>query len=178
MREHLVREAWPSLSTESRLQIIEAMNTQPIGGYPAPIVRSWVSRLSYIKMPARDGAGGTFGFLYASTDEELRLYRQAKGDSCELVRVCAERGETLWYRTLADEPQFRRLAFLRSMSSPEIADFFEWLDRAIDATVPDVELTDCAKEFLGLPEVRRKLERNPDDFPDGGDAYTAGKAMP
>ena len=48
---------------------------------------------------------------------------------------------------------------------------------AIDAGVPDIELTECAKEFLALPEVRKQLERNPDEFHDGGAAYAAGGAI-
>ncbi|UVE65224.1 hypothetical protein L2Y90_15515 [Burkholderia pyrrocinia] len=188
MREHLVREAWPSLTTESRLQIIQAIANQMFGAIPdwlamlaiedhAPIVRYWAARSAYIKKPAAENTSDAFEFLRASTDAERKLYEKAKGDSSELVRICSERGETLSYRDLADEPQYRRLAFLRSLSTPDVRSFFEWLDRAIDDGVPDAELTECATEFLALPEVRRTLERNPDDFPDGGDAYTAGKAI-
>ncbi|CAD6525975.1 hypothetical protein [Paraburkholderia metrosideri] len=188
MREHLVREAWASLTTESRLQIIQTIANQLFGTIPdwlamlaiddhAPIVRYWAARSTYIMKPATENASDAFKFLHASTDAERQLYEKAKGDSSELVRICADRGETLSYRTLAGEPQFRRLAFLRSLSTPDVRSFFEWLGRAIDEGVPDAELTECATEFLALPEVLRALERNPDDFPDGGDAYAAGKAI-
>lgn len=143
----------------------------------ASIVRYWAARLTYIRKPvAEESAAGAFGFLGASTHAERQLYEKANADPCELVRICAQRGETLSYRTLTEEPQFRRLAFLRS-SSPDLPSFFEWLGRGIDVGVPDAELAECVAEFLVLPTVRRTLERNPDDFADGGDAYIAGKAI-
>ena len=63
--------------------------------------------------------------LRLPTQAEKRPYKQAKGDPCELVRICAERGVTLYYATLADEPQFRRLAFLRIGSPADIGSFFK-----------------------------------------------------
>lgn len=38
MRQFLVREAWPDLSTESRLQVIQAMIVEPLAG-----ISEWLS---------------------------------------------------------------------------------------------------------------------------------------
>jgi hypothetical protein len=190
MSEYLIKETWPDLSTESRLQIIQASADLHHGFLPtwlsvlalndsAPIVRYWAARLTYFKKPAPessdDGEQKMFAFLSVSTDEEKQLYATATADPSELVRLCADGGETLSYQTLSTVTQFRRLAFLRGLSRPYLGSFFEWLDAAIDAGVPDRELGECAQEFLALPHVQEELTRNPDDFQDGMDAYSAGK---
>jgi hypothetical protein len=186
MSEHLVKEAWPDLSTESRLQIIQTSADLHHGYLPtwlsvlaindgAPIVRYWAARVTHFKKPAPEG--GTLPiFLSAATDEEKQLYATAAADPSELVRLCADRGETLNYRTLNTATQFQRLAFLRGLSTtPGIGAFFEWLNMAIDAGVPDRELGECVQEYLALPRVQKDLTRDPDDFEEGMDAYSAGK---
>ncbi|ANB78123.1 hypothetical protein AYM40_37800 (plasmid) [Paraburkholderia phytofirmans OLGA172] len=188
MSEHLVTEAWPDLSTESRLQIIQEIVDANLGFLPtwlavlamndrAPIVRYWAARSTYFKEPESEGSTNAtqalFGFLNASTAEEKRLYATAKADSSQLVQAGIDKS----YRTLTDSTQLRRLTVLRSQSMPHLAEFFGWLDAAIDAGVSDRELSECAQEFLALPKVNEELRRDPTDFEDGLNAYSAGKVF-
>jgi hypothetical protein len=188
MREYLVREAWPDLSTESRLQVIQAMNVEPLAGIPewlsalalddtAPIVRYWAASRTYFKRPPPADSPAVLAPLYGRTPSQVDLCERARNDSAELVRLCAACGETLSFSTLTSLPQFQRLAFLRGLSMPSPEEFFEWLKAAISAGVVDRELVECWLEFAALPDVRKYLERSPDDFVDGGDAHHAGKTI-
>lgn len=189
MREYLVRAAWPDLSTESRLQIIQMVNDWPTSWVPewlselalsdtAPIVRYWAARLTYFKGPLSENINHpVLGPLSGRTDAQKQLYEKARADSSELVWLCADCDETLSYQTLATASQFHRLAFLRARSMPSLGEFFEWLRTAIGAGVPDRELAECAQEFVSLPAVRQDLDRNSDDFADGGEAHYAGKTI-
>src|SRR5690349_1329724 len=106
MREYLVREAWPDLSTESRLQVIQAMSVEPLAGIPewlsalalddtAPIVRYWAASRTYFKRPPPAGSPAVLGPLYDRTPSQVDLCERARNDSAELVRLCADCGETL-----------------------------------------------------------------------------------
>lgn len=188
MREYLVREAWPDLSTESRLQIIQAMGTGVIPGLPdwlcrlalddkGAIVRYWAARLAHFRGAPPDDVGPELAPLYARTEVQAQMYEQASVDSSEFVRLCAARGKTLSYRTLASASQFQRLVFLRTLPFPSLGKFLDWLGAAIEAEVPDLELADCMREFVALPGVRQELGRNPLDFDEGSDAHYAGKTV-
>lgn len=192
LSERLITEAWPDLSTESRLQIIQASVDAHLGSAPiwlsilavkdeAPIVRWWAARLTLFKRPppadGGEGAQDPFAFLFANTDDERQLVARAKADPSDLVQVCADMGDTLSYGTLSTSTQFRRLAFLRGLTMRDLGSFVQWLDMAVDADVPDQELGECAEEFFALPRVQRDLKRDPDDFRDGMDAYHAGKGI-
>lgn len=188
MREHLVREAWEDLSTESRLQVIQALSAGPNSVVPnwlcmlalndkAPIVRYWAARLADFRGPPPKGVAPRLAALYERTDVQAQLYEKANADSSELVRLCAARGSALSYTTLVTVSQFQRLAFLRTLSFPSPREFFGWLDTAIGAGVPDLELADCMREFVSLPEVRAQLGQDPLDFDDGLDAHHAGKSI-
>ncbi|WP_416047325.1 hypothetical protein [Cupriavidus basilensis] len=172
MREHLVREAWPDLSTESRLQISQAFDVGWMAGVPdwlsllalndtAVIVRYWAARLTHFQPPRPEGVDDVLGPLSERTEEQKQLYEMARTDSSELVRLCADCGETLTYQTLATVSQLQRLAFLRTLSMPHLGVFFQWLDTAVRAGVPDLELRECLREFVSLPAVREDLEPTP-----------------
>ncbi|MHA6848134.1 hypothetical protein [Ralstonia syzygii] len=175
MREHLVREAWPDLSTETRLQIIQAFGVSWMAGVPdwlavlalndtAVIVRYWAARLTYFQPPRPQGFDDVFGPRPERTEEQKQLYEKVRADSSELVRLCADCGETLSYETLTTASQFQRLAFLRALSMPHLGEFFQWLDTAVRAGVPDLELRECLREVVSLPAVRVDLERDPDAY--------------
>ncbi|WP_176000368.1 hypothetical protein [Burkholderia vietnamiensis] len=188
MRERLVREAWQDLSTESRLQVIQALGAGVPPGVPdwlcrlalddkATIVRYWAARLAHFRGPSPEGVRPDLAPLYVRTEVQAQLYEQANADSSELVRTCAAAGGTLSYRTLVSASQFQRLVFLRTLPFPSCGDFFDWLGAAIDEGVPDLELADCMREFVALPSVRAELGQNPLDFDDGLDAHVAGKSV-
>lgn len=191
MREHLVKAAWPSLSVESRLQVIQIVNDLGHNYVPfwlaslameddAPIVRYWAAKSAHLKEPIVDGATGAMRdlqLMLAPTPEEALLYDKVNSDSCDLVSLCVAQRIGPTYETLTNEPQFRRLALLRSHSLASSGAFFAWLSQAIDEGVPDPELAACATEFLGLPTVSSDFTRSSDDFTDGFEAYSAGKSI-
>ena len=188
MREHLVREAWEDLLTESRLQVIQALSAGPNSVMPdwlcmlalndkVPIVRYWAARLAHFRGPPPKNVAPRLATLYDRTDVEAQLYEKANADSSELVRLCAARGVALSYATLVTASQFQRLAFLRTLQFPLPEEFFGWLDSAIGAGVPDLELAECVREFVSLPEVRAQFEWDPYDFDDGLDAHVAGRSI-
>ncbi|WP_454690207.1 hypothetical protein [Achromobacter aloeverae] len=191
MREHLVQTAWPDLSVESRLQIIQIISDAGHNFVPtwlaalameddAAIVRYWAAKSAYLKAPIDNAATGVmrdFELMFAPTPEESRLYDKVKNDECELVRIRTERGVGSSYETLTEEPQVRRLALIRVHSRTNSRAFFEWLGHAIDEGVPDLELAECTSEFLALPAISWTFLRTSDDFIDGFDAYGAGQEI-
>jgi len=181
MSEYLIKEAWPNLSTESRLQIIQTILRKhgqlDMSGWlsvlalndEAPIVRYWAARSTIFCDPERNDQGF---FVHKLTEEDKQLYAMATIDSSELVRLCADKA--ISFETLSTATQFQRLVFLRGPEDCYLGLFFEWLDAAIDAGVPDGELSDCAREFLARPDVQEELT-DKRDFVDGMADYLAGQ---
>jgi hypothetical protein len=168
---HLVRLAWPSLSAESRLQVVQAIQGMA-GGTPDwltelaltdphPIVRYWAARRSSL-------AG----------DKGEALIAKIEADNCELVRACLRLGGFAWsgaYKRLDSASHIERLAFFRNnLDYPYLLHFVEWLERAVAAGTSDRELAECALEFFESPRVKRYFTESPVD---GHDAYSRGLGM-
>lgn len=172
--EHLVRLAWPSLSAESKLQVVSEIQGIARGAHgftpdwlaelaltdPHPIVRYWAARRASL-------AG----------DKSKALVAKIEADNCELVRACPRLGGFAWsgaYEELDSASHIERLAFIRNLNDPHLLRFVEWLERAVAAGTSDRELSDCALEFFELPRVKRYLTELPVD---GHDAYSRGSGM-
>ena len=177
LREHLISAAWPSLSVESKLQVIDTL----IGGgglsvlpdwliYLAmddasPIVQYWGLKDAYFKIPKPD----------LPKDSSMDFYQRASDSQQPLVKSLAAKVGMFDFKHLTDAPQLSRLALIRNEDSNSFGAFIDWLDEAFENGVPDVELGECCNEFLNLESVKEELGTN--FFEDGFDAHTAGKGI-
>jgi hypothetical protein len=192
LRQHLVEMAWPSLSTESRLQVLQAI--QGVGVWvrtpswltklalddPAPVVRYWAARHTYFKNGAPEQfEDGEERELLAASHEDKALYAKAAADDSQFVRFCTREyamrtgGD---YMGLTSASQLERLVFIRRQL-PDLRHFIEWLEEAVARGVPDRELRDCAEEFFMLPWLQEDFKREPSEFRDGSWAYRCGEGM-
>jgi hypothetical protein len=180
----LVELAWPSLSDESKLAVIQAW--QHRHSYPdcpewlgrlgmadaSPLVRHWVARYTHFR---RERPAGFMGFeLFAATDEDRALTAQATADASPTVRAFVERPE---FDGLSQRSALDRLLIIRHISMPKLEPFVDWLHEAHTAGVSDAELRVCAEEFFAIPRVQRDLARKQSDFLDGYDAHSSGQGM-
>jgi hypothetical protein len=187
-REHLVTTAWPNLSVESRLQLIELIQglRPPSLETPAwlaklaiddaaPIVRYWAARHTYFRNKGPEHYSDEISMSWAATEEDKALYAKAAADPCELVRFCVP--DHFNYKALTGISQLGRLAFIRALDMPDLLAFTEWLEAAIPAGVVDRDLSECANEFFMHPRVKCDMKRKYHDFWDGYDWYKCGEGM-
>lgn len=178
LREHLISTAWPSLSVESKLQVIEAFIGQGgPSGLPdwliylaiqdtSPIVQYWALKEAYLKTPKPDH----------SDEPSVEFYQFALASQEPLVKSLATKAGGMFdFKHLTDAPQLSRLALIRNGDSNSFGAFIDWLDQAFESGVPDVELGQCCNEFLNLESVKKELSTN--FYEEGFDAYTAGKGL-
>lgn len=185
LRQELVSMAWPSLSVESKLQLIEAIQGKGISASSpnwlvdlaladgADIVRLWAARFAYFREPAKPNA---LAFLGSPTEKDLARTENARNDPNPLVRACVSKTDSFTYEWLTALPQTERLLALRNLTSSNFASFISWLETAVAAGIPGAELRDCATEFLALPVVKDELN-TPETEQDPYHAYELGKAM-
>ncbi|MBK8527151.1 MAG: hypothetical protein IPL57_08635 [Rubrivivax sp.] len=190
--QHLiVTAAWPSLSVESRLQVIAAVQgTGLTRSTPewlldlamqdqAAIVRYWATRAAYFREvgPVDFTAESESGFFEPTpaAPADLERVRAARNDPSELVRLSVDRLGLFDVEKLSSMPQQQRLLAIRNQGSPSFSSFVDWLCKAVEQQVPDDDLAACSAEFFALPEVNEQM-RN-DDFDDGMAAHLEGKAM-
>ena len=106
LREELITAAWPSLSTESRLEVIDAVvpprerGSSTVPDYlldlalsdPAPIVRYWAARSYYFRRPVLGPDGKVVPSKIPSLEtppEEYQRTARVEGDRSPLVRAAA-----------------------------------------------------------------------------------------
>lgn len=187
LRKHLIAEAWPNLSVESRLQVLHAVAIHGMQSIPPwlsllaagdtePIVRYWAARFTDFQPPLKPTSLPRAAHLQP-TEEDEALHFLATNDQSPLVRASVEKGNLSFAQELTRLPQRDRLVFIRNQATPSLGSFMTWLDAALDAGVPDSELASCCVEFFSLPDVKRSLQRTRADFPDPVDAYDSGKAI-
>lgn len=190
LSQNLITAAWPSLSTESRLQILLAVQETNTGSLPAwlsqmalrdpaEIVRYFGARLTHFMTPedlARFESGQIY-FGTKPTPADIEVYERACVDPSELVRASVNKGNALNYKTITTTSQKDRLVFIRGLTLPTLGPFAEWLVEAIAAGLDDDDLYECAQEFFSLPIMQREMERDPADYSDGMDAYSAGEGL-
>lgn len=177
LRDTLLSLAWPSLSTESKLQLIEALCIQGSGSPPAiavdlalgddaPIVRYWAAKNFYFRKGPLTGAAAQFA-SFAPTAEDNARYDCAASDSCELVRNSVDQGDTLQLKHLDSCSQLQRLLSLRNLQYAQFDGFVSFLERGVEGgVIPDEELAECLDEFLKSDAMAKELAQriHPDPF--------------
>lgn len=180
LQKEMVQAAWPSLSIESRLQVIERVQDNDSNGKltwllelciddPAPIVRYWSARRyrfpSGVETPA---AGSLAAFLPTPTETEKCLREKALSDSSNLVRACVTEGP--W----DTDDQLSRLLFARNHAS---AQFIVGINASFEAGLTnDDALSECLGELLQKPAVLGDLQYN-GEYAEGDIAYFQGKLV-
>ncbi|BEP38483.1 hypothetical protein GmRootV59_54360 (plasmid) [Variovorax sp. V59] len=156
----LIEAAWPDLSTESKLQLIDAMLVLNIRRPP-----DWL-----VKLALGDAAAIVrfWGAKQAYSRSLTELTEMTKVDECALVRTIVQRP-----RLAIELPQQARLLAIRSDIDSLLA-LVVFLDAGLAAGVPDSELAECSEEFFLKPGVRAEFATK---FTDGMEAHTAGSSM-
>jgi len=187
LREHLVSLVWPSLSTESKLQLIETLQgTDPMMETPywlmqlaiddeAAAVRYWAARNFHFKEGR--GEDGPFQLGRKTAVEEKAMHAKGGADHEWMVRSCVAMDGYFPLEGLSHMAQRDRLLCLRNLSHPNLTSFVEWLDEAVSSGVPDHELRECAEEFFARPMVTEEVKRPKWDYLDGMDAHHAGTGV-
>ena len=188
----LVAAAWPNICTESRLQVIDAVQGSGISrstpdwlvdlaqADSSEIVRYWATRGAYFREQgsfdlSRRSESGGFERLPADP-ADLKRAERARSDSSELVRLSVDRlGLLSSGKVMTAMPQRQRLIAIRNQEQPSLPSFVEWLGEALEAGISDDDLAECAEEFFANPDMVRQLKE--DDFEDGYAAHMEGKAV-
>ena len=188
LTEHLVRLAWPSLSTESKLQLIAAHHAGVSASTPdwladlaladpAGIVQYWALRHAYLKTKP-EGEPGPLARLITVTDSDVERYDNAHALPGPVVQAAVSKVSAFNQdEELIASSQLDRLVAIRNSSTFDFASGTGWLLQALKAGVPDEELAECAQELLRKPDTQKELQASPVDYDRGEDAYYAGKAM-
>lgn len=187
----IVSAAWPSLSVESRLQVIAAIQgSGAIRSTPdwlldlamqdgAAIVRYWAARFAYFREVGEvDFSDKSEQGLFKrkpADPKDLERASAARNDPEEIVRLSVDRPGFVLSSVLTAMPQKQRLIAIRNDSHPSFSTFIDWICTAVDEEVTDDDLAACASEFFAHPEVIAQM--NQDDFSDGMTAHIEGKAL-
>jgi len=169
LQSYLVTAAWPSLTTESKLQLIQAI--QGKGGSPctpdwlldlaledAPVVRIWAARFAYFKEPV---AAGTDMFGTPPNEQERALRERAINNVEPLVHAKVGQPSTfLDFDGLTQLPHLERLWAIRTTGTPNFASFIDWIEKALAAKIPVLEICECVGEFFALPDVMKEFGRD------------------
>lgn len=176
LQQRIVETAWPSLSTESRLQVIQVIQRQAFEGTPtwlmelcigdsAPIVRYWAARHYSFESPNPSAA--LSAFRGPPADNEVKLHAAASTDENELVRACTSEDPWETGATVS------RLVFARNKGS---AHLITGLSKAFDAGLSDSELAEALREVLLKPDVQADLKFK-GMYSDGDTAYYEGNLV-
>lgn len=179
LQKLMVETAWPSLSAESKLQVIHAVQRNDSDGTftwlmelciedPAPIVRYWAAR-RYPFAPAVDRVTPEpFTAFNRPTPENEKLLRtKATADSSELVRACV--AEDHWEAGAT----VNRLVFARNKGT---AHLICGLNKAFDTGISDDDLSNSLREVLEKPEVQADLKFK-GMYSEGDSAYYEGQVV-
>ena len=174
LRSHLLKVAWPALSTESKLQLIDAVcasagiphTPAEIGSLalkdPAPIVRYWAARYYHFERP-RLNRDDEFLGISQPTTEELSITARADADDCAIVQAAAKHGGFA-LDDMTDLPQLARLVELRRASYPTAEAFARFIETAVSTGGASVEeVRDCIWEYFAREDVRHELDERDDD---------------
>lgn len=179
LQQLMVETAWPSLSVESKLQVIHAVQGASPDGTatwlmelcaddPSAIVRYWAARrYPFPDVVEREMTGAFSTFKRATPENEKLLRAKATADSSELVRACTaedpwEAGTTL-----------NRLVFARNKGTVHL---ITGLSKAFDAGMSDEDLSNSLREVLSKPEVQADLKFK-GMYSEGDTAYYEGQVV-
>ena len=154
--EEILRAAWPSLSVESKLQILTKMQNDLYYGVPswllpivasdpAPVVRYWGLRESDLTQIADNRAGA----LYRADDDTLEACRLARADTHPLVSALVNR-KSGFSEPDAPGARLARLMWVRHPLGLEgLRNHLDALEAAIESGSPtDRELAGIVSEML------------------------------
>lgn len=190
LQQYLVSAAWPNLSTESRLQVLQAVieSTSQICpdwlavmalDDPAEIVRYLAARSTLLQAERElvKGADGVVSVQTKASPEREALRSKVANDPSPLVRTALTVHDRFNLADMTESSQLSRLLSIRAMRWGPVDVFISWLSSALDAGVDDQELAACAAEFFSLPSVKTCfISGRPDPLYDW-DAHSAGKII-
>lgn len=176
---HLVKSAWPSLSTEAKLQLIDSAQ---LGGHTPsyilklaaqdlhPIVRYWAIRLT--ELPDPDSPHPW------DSEDELNVAKLVQSDTDPLVAAVLRKQETGpgLQPSLAEGSHLARLIAIRTTDYLSFHSFVEFIKSSVDANeVSHEELAECLHEYADSQSFSRILADEASE--DGYDNFLSTKAM-
>jgi hypothetical protein len=183
LQRQLIEAAWPTLSAESKLTIIEAAigpaYRAATPGYlidlaqadSAEIVRYWASLHYYFKRPPENPlAAQVLGSEI--TQEEAARTQRLEADPSELVRTAGNSGGFLNFSKIFEMPQLARLVTIRKASHPATKSFAEFVKKAIAVGAPTKDICECIAEYFAREDVFTELN---DLHHDGWGEFSKGK---
>jgi hypothetical protein len=174
LSEQLIRLAWPNLSVESKLQLIDALSRQhdlpsfmaniAVTETEAPIVRHWAaSRLSlqFVRESQENSLSAALGI--GTNSELIACKNRVANDSSELIRATASCSASTSCNGLEHSTQMERLVFIRSGQAGLFEGFVDFLERGIAlggaAQENDEELARCFDEYVASDSFQKRLNR-------------------
>jgi hypothetical protein len=184
LQEKVVTTAWPSLSVESKLQVIDCIqrtgSSRDTPGWllglalleDAHIVRFWAAR-TYHFSNREDSVIGEIQIPGVGSEEKAR-YKRAIEDRSELVRTAATAPGGFLALFSDARTHLDRLHFVRHAARPDYSHLIDFLESGIASGVPALELYEVHEEFFANPAV---VEAIKDARHDGYSSYQVDKAI-
>jgi hypothetical protein len=167
LRERLIVAAWPSLSVETKLQVIDAASGP--GFYSAPgylvdlaqadsaeIVRYWATRKALLTRVQNPDEEGVFN-VEATSREAQERFARLDADPSDLVRA-AEHASWIFATRLFQLPQLARLIHIRNLKNPDTSAFSEFVEEALKELVSVDEIRDCIFEYFSREDVFEEMK--------------------
>jgi hypothetical protein len=183
LQRRLVEAAWPDLTTESKLAIIDAASG-PLQATPyflidlaqvdsAEIIRYWATVSAYFERPPSNELAQRVFKDRVIEPAQTRRTARLDSDPSELVRAAGvSTGIVSLGTSLIEQPQLTRLVQIRKASSPSTDSFADFVEAAIKAQVPDQEVCECIDEYFAREDVFSELQEL---HPDGYGEYSKTK---
>jgi hypothetical protein len=184
LTEELVKAAWPDLSLEAKLQVIDAHHAQFSPSTPnwltdlalddkSPVVQYMALRFAYLRRPVPEGVEIPF----PPSVEDIALYRRAHAIEHPLPRAALEDipvfgGDEMLLKCT----QLERLALMRNKNLLALSSLADFLAKALDK-LDDRELAAVAHEYFLRPDTQAELKRGRWGFHEGESAYYAGEGL-
>jgi hypothetical protein len=175
LREQLITAAWPGLSVESKLQIIQYLvtNMQSPPDWltyiatndDSAIVKFWSLKDADLQKPDSE----------KTKNSGMDFYNSAIESNEPIVKTLATNLGLYGFEHMNEATQLARLIHIRFGGSQNLSLFMSWIEQAIENGIPDEELSECCQEYLNLKSVNEELSTV--DFEEGYDAYIAGKGI-
>ena len=171
LQQRLVEVAWPNLTTESKLEIIEASSGPSrlrVTPYflvdlaqndRAEIIRYWATLSAYFERPPSNELAQRVFKDRVIEPAQTRRTARLDSDSSELVRAAGvSTGIVSMGKRLIEQPQLTRLVQIRKASHPSTESFADFVDDAIKAQVPVNEICECIDEYFAREDVFSELQ--------------------
>jgi hypothetical protein len=178
LQQRLVEVAWPNLTTESKLAIIDAASGPPkLRATPyflidlaqndsAEITRYWATVSAYFERPPSNELAKRVFKDRVIEPAQTRRTARLDSDPSELVRAAGVSSGILSLGTsLIEQSQLTRLVQIRKASTPSTDSIADFVEAATKARVPDQEICECIDEYFAREDVFSELqELHPDGY--------------